>query len=69
MIIPEKNVKDLADIPSNVKSQLTIYPVKWIDQVLDLALEHKPERLSAAIAQPTLQSASEEKLVEPLIKH
>ncbi len=69
VIIPEKNVKDLADIPSNVKSQLTIYPVKWIDQVLDLALEHKPERLSAAIAQPTLQSASEEKLVEPLIKH
>ena len=69
VIIPEKNVKDLADIPSNVKSQLTIYPVKWIDQVLDLALEHKPERLSAAIAQPALQSASEEKLVESLIKH
>ena len=69
VIIPEKNVKDLADIPSNVKSQLTIYPVKWIDQVLDLALEHKPERLSAAITQPALQSASEEKLVESLIKH
>jgi len=69
VIIPEKNVKDLTDIPSNVKSQLTIYPVKWIDQVLDLALEHKPERLSAAIAQPALQSASDEKLVESLIKH
>ncbi|MDO8893589.1 endopeptidase La [Nitrosomonas sp.] len=69
VIIPEKNVKDLTDIPPNVKSQLTIYPVKWIDQVLDLALEHKPERLSAAIAQPALQSASDEKLVESLIKH
>lgn len=48
VIIPEKNVKDLTDIPSNIKNQLTIYPVKWIDQVLDLALEHRPELLSAA---------------------
>jgi len=69
VIIPEKNVKDLTDIPSNVKSQLTIYPVKWIDQVLDLALEHKPELLPTPIIQPTLQSTSEEKLVESLIKH
>ena len=69
VIIPEKNVKDLTDIPSNVKNQLTIYPVKWIDQVLDLALEHKPERLSSASTQPPLQSASDEKLVESLIKH
>lgn len=69
VIIPEKNVKDLTDIPSNVKSQLTIYPVKWIDQVLDLALEHKPELLPTPIIQPTLQSASEEKSVESLIKH
>lgn len=69
VIIPEKNVKDLTDIPANVKSQLTIYPVKWIDQVLDLALEHKPELLPTSIIQPTLQSASEEKSVESLIKH
>jgi len=69
VIIPEKNVKDLTDIPSNVKSQLTIYPVKWIDQVLDLALEHKPELVPTPIIQPTLQSASEEKSVESLIKH
>ncbi len=69
VIIPEKNVKDLTDIPSNVKNQLTIYPVKWIDQVLDLALEHKPELLPTPIIQPTLQSASEEKLVESPIKH
>jgi len=69
VIIPEKNVKDLTDIPANVKSQLTIYPVKWIDQVLDLALEHKPELVPTPIIQPTLQSASEEKSVESLIKH
>lgn len=69
VIIPAKNVKDLTDIPSKVKNQLTIYPVRWIDQVLDLALEHKPELLPAPITQPTLQSTSEEKLVESLIKH
>ena len=69
VIIPEKNVKDLTDIPANVKNQLTIYPVKWIDQVLDLALEHKPELLPVSIAQSSLQSNAEDKLVEAVIKH
>jgi ATP-dependent Lon protease len=68
VIIPEKNVKDLTDIPSNVKNQLTIYPVKWIDQVLDLALEHKPEILLDPITQPALQSNAEDK-IETVIKH
>ncbi|MBS0438817.1 MAG: endopeptidase La [Proteobacteria bacterium] len=39
VIIPEENVKDLADIPKNVTGSLTIKPVRWIDEVLDLALE------------------------------
>lgn len=69
VIIPEKNMKDLTEIPANVRNQLTIHPVKWIDQVIDLALEHKPELLSAPIAQPPLQSGSEEKLIETVIKH
>lgn len=69
VIIPEKNMKDLIDIPSNVKSQLVIHPVRWIDQVLDLALEHKPERLPASTAQPPLQSNTEDKLIETVIKH
>jgi len=69
VIIPEKNMKDLIDIPSNVKSQLVIHPVRWIDQVLDLALEHKPERLPASTAQPPLQSNAEDKLIETVIKH
>ena len=68
-IIPEKNVKDLTDIPANVKNQLTIYPVRWIDQVLDLALEHKPELLPVSIAQPSLQPNAEDKLIENVIKH
>ena len=69
VIIPEKNMKDLTEIPANVRNQLTIHPVKWIDQVIDLALEHKPELLSAPIVQPPLQSGSEEKLIETVIKH
>ena len=44
-LIPQENVKDLVDIPDNIKNQLEIVPVKWIDQVLELALEHMPEPL------------------------
>ncbi|HXS74331.1 MAG TPA: endopeptidase La [Rhodanobacteraceae bacterium] len=39
VIIPEENEKDLADIPKNITGALKIHPVRWIDQVLDLALE------------------------------
>jgi ATP-dependent Lon protease len=45
VLIPEENVKDLQDIPENAKDRLEIVPVKWIDQVLDLALEKRPEAL------------------------
>ena len=44
-LIPEENVKDLADMPENIKNALEIVPVKWIDQVLERALERKPEPL------------------------
>lgn len=43
VLIPEQNVKDLTDIPANIKNQLDIHPVKWIDDVLKLALERMPE--------------------------
>ncbi len=42
VLIPEENVKDLADIPKNVKAELEIRPVKWIDQVLEIALTSMP---------------------------
>ncbi len=41
-LIPEENVKDLADIPDNVKNSIEIVPVRWIDKVLELALERVP---------------------------
>ncbi|MFN2168081.1 MAG: S16 family serine protease, partial [Anaerolineae bacterium] len=43
VLIPEENEKDLADIPKNIKSKLDIHPVKWIDQVLEIALVRMPE--------------------------
>ncbi|MEO6519331.1 MAG: endopeptidase La, partial [Pseudoxanthomonas sp.] len=42
VIIPEENRKDLADIPANVTQGMKIIPVRWIDEVLDLALERPP---------------------------
>ncbi|AGF46800.1 ATP-dependent Lon protease [Candidatus Kinetoplastibacterium desouzaii TCC079E] len=46
VIIPEDNVRDLTDIPDIVKENLEIVPVRWIDKVLDIALEKKPRALS-----------------------
>lgn len=50
VLIPESNVKDLVEIPENIKNVLEIHPVQWIDQVLELALEKMPEPLPDAIA-------------------
>jgi ATP-dependent Lon protease len=46
VLIPEENVKDLVEIPDNIKNKLEIVPVKWIDKVLEIALERRPEALS-----------------------
>ena len=50
VLIPEDNVRDLVEIPDNVKNKLEIHPVKWIEQVLEKALERKPEFLTDAPA-------------------
>jgi len=46
VIIPEENERDLKEIPEDIKADLDIHPVRWIDDVLQLALEHMPEPLS-----------------------
>ncbi|MEO8005999.1 MAG: endopeptidase La [Betaproteobacteria bacterium] len=59
VLIPEENVKDLAEIPDNVKNRLEIHPVKWIDQVLEMALERAPQPLpekTDAVAIPKVDS-------------
>ncbi|CAE6922974.1 MAG: endopeptidase La [Pseudomonadaceae bacterium] len=48
VIIPEENVRDLKEIPENIKRDLQIKPVKWIDEVLQIALQYAPEPLSEA---------------------
>ena len=48
VIIPEENVRDLKEIPDNIKQDLQIKPVKWIDEVLQIALQYAPEPLPDA---------------------
>ncbi len=62
VLIPEENTKDLQDIPANVKDGLEIVPVRWIDKVLEVALERVPEALPddepvAATAEPAVGAA------------
>jgi len=69
---PEENVKDLAEIPDNVKNHLEVVPVRWIDKVLELALERAPEPLAEeeskdkplVSAQPAGEAAA-----DPVTKH
>ena len=59
VLIPEENERDLKEIPDNIKSSLDIRPVKWIDQVLDVALTHQPSPLSEAEQEEDLALAEE----------
>ena len=63
VLIPEENMKDLQEIPDNVKSGLEIVPVKWIDKVLEVALERKPVPLSDEDAAVVVASAAEKSVV------
>ena len=42
VLIPKENAKDLTEIPRNIKDKLDIRPVRWIDEVLEVALQHMP---------------------------
>ena len=62
VLIPEENVKDLQEIPDNVKSGLEIVPVRWIDKVLEVALERKPVPLTdEEVAEVAAAAAAAEK--------
>jgi ATP-dependent Lon protease len=52
VLIPEENRKDLAEIPRNVKDKLDIRPVRWIDEVLQVALVQQPTPLDTGSAKP-----------------
>jgi ATP-dependent Lon protease len=63
VMIPEENVKDLQEIPENVKSQIEIVPVRWIDRVLEVALEAMPQALpdedTSAVAKPAAAAGTD----------
>ena len=68
VLIPEENVKDLQEIPDNIKNRLDIHPVKWIDQVLEMALERQPQPLPEK-AEPVGLPPVEPQEVAPAMKH
>ena len=57
VLIPEENQKDLQDIPKNVRDELDIRPVRWIDQVLEMALETAPQPLKDDEVAPPPEAA------------
>jgi ATP-dependent Lon protease len=73
VLIPEENVKDLQEIPDNVKSGLEIVPVRWIDKVLEVALESKPVPLTdeevAVVAPAPAEKAAASSAVADGLKH
>jgi ATP-dependent Lon protease len=59
VVIPDENSKDLTEIPDNIKKDLDIRPVKWIDQVLEIALEKSPEPIKRTKSQKGRKAKSE----------
>jgi len=69
VLIPDENVKDLAEIPDNIKNRLEIVPVKWVDQVLELALERLPEPRKPAPDAPPIPPAADDKTSTTVLTH
>jgi ATP-dependent Lon protease len=69
VLIPEENVKDLTEIPDNIKNRLEIHPVKWIDEVLEYALERKTEPLPEKTDAVAIPAAVESTEVVSAVKH
>ncbi|MGN6882413.1 endopeptidase La [Neisseria sp. P0019.S003] len=69
VLIPKDNVKDLEEIPENVKTGLIIHPVKWIDEVLALGLEAQPEQWAAELAVAETPQTSKTKSRTKATKH
>jgi ATP-dependent Lon protease len=70
VLIPEQNVKDLAEIPDNVKNKLEIVPVRWIDKVLEIALERSPVALvEEPVVEAVAASAAKPDAAGEVVKH
>ena len=69
VLIPEENVKDLVEIPDEIKNRLEIHPVRWIEQVLEYALERHPVPLSESAAEPPTVPTAPVEEPAAVIKH
>ncbi len=71
VLIPEENVKDLAEIPDNVKNHLEIVPVRWIDKVLEVALSQptKPLPEESVVSKEVVAKSETVVATDPVIKH
>ena len=68
-LIPEENVKDLAEIPDTIKNRIEIQPVRWIDKALELALERMPQPLPEPAATPAVAVVAEDAAATGLVTH
>jgi ATP-dependent Lon protease len=69
VLIPEENRKDLEEIPKNIRERLDIRPVRWIDQVLEAALERPPEPLVETAAEGAAPAGEPLDVVNPARTH
>ena len=69
VLIPQENVRDLAEIPDNIKNKLEIIPVKWIDQVFELALERLPQALPDVEPTPAAATGAEGAAAQAIVTH
>ncbi len=69
VLIPHENVKDLVEMPVEVKNAVEIVPVRWIDEVLARALERKPEPLPDSVAAAVVKDADAVKKQGPAVQH
>ena len=66
-LIPAENVKDLTEMPDNIKNKIEIVPVKWIDQVLERALERMPEAIAEPVSENSAVAATTEPAAAPTL--
>lgn len=67
VIIPDENQRDLKEIPDNIKDELEIKPVKWIDEVLEVALQYQPTPLTDEEAEAVAEQQEANKTVQDQI--
>jgi ATP-dependent Lon protease len=69
VLIPQQNMKDLVEIPDNVKNHLDIHPVQWIDDVLEIALQRMPQPLAETTEVPAISANGTQNEASLVTKH